>query len=112
MRFLYCPECGNLRPRGWFFFTKRCEVCGNEMVKFNVPMTKITPFYYASLTITFVVLALYLLNYEIPYETGTLILLIALTMVLAFADYTKSHYIAKEMMRKKKEEAKKLQQES
>ena len=61
-------------------------------------MTWITPIYYASLAVTVVLLAIYLLNMTLPYGTAILIVSVAITMILAFADYTKSYYIAKKMV--------------
>ena len=75
------------------------------MVKMKVPMTIIAPFYYGALIVTLIALALYLMNYEIPNGMTVIIVLTAVTMVLAFIDYTKSYYIAKETLRKEKEAA-------
>lgn len=98
MKFLYCPECGNIRPRGWIIWTKRCEICGADMTIIKTKMTWITPIYYASLVVTVVILAIYLINLEVPYGNITLIISVAITMILAFADYTKSYYIARKMI--------------
>jgi len=107
MKFLYCTEDGNLRPRGWILWSSRCELCGNKMVKIKVPMTKITPFYYTSLLITAIVLGMFLFEMDIPYESWTLIGLVAITMILAFFDYSKSYYRAKKMIEAEKAKAEK-----
>lgn len=70
------------------------------MIKTN--MTWITPIYYASLAITVVVLAMFLVNMEIPYGNITLVIAVIVTMILAFVDYTKSYYIARRMVPEKK----------
>jgi len=102
LKFRYCGKCGNIRPRGWILWTKRCEVCGTEMTIINTKMTWISPIYYASLAVTIVILAIYLMNMEMPQGSLILMLSVAITMVLAFADYTKSYYIARTMRPEKK----------
>jgi hypothetical protein len=109
MRFLYCKECGNIRPRGWMFFLKRCEICRSEMVIIKVRMTKMTSFYYVSLAATFVVLALYLAKFTLPFDTYLLLAMVIVTMVLAFIDYSLSLDLTKEMV-KADETARKKQQ--
>lgn len=107
MKFLYCTECGNIRPRGWILFTRRCEICHNEMVKISVKSTKIAPFYYGSLVITMIVLALHLMEYAVPYGTMLVLGLAILTMILAFIDYSISYDRAKEMVKGMRKDAEK-----
>jgi len=98
MKFLYCRECGNMRPRGWMFMTKRCEICHSDMVKISVKMTKVAPFYYASLAATVVLLALFLARYPLPFDTYLVLAAAIVTMVIAFVDYSLSFDLAKEMV--------------
>lgn len=72
------------------------------MTMIKTKMTWITPIYYASLAVTIAVLAMYLMNMEIPYGNTTLLIAVIITMILAFADYTKSYYIARRIVPEKK----------
>jgi len=103
MKFLYCRECNNLRPRGWIIFTKRCETCHNEMEKFGVKMTVVAPFYYASVVALMIALIMYLTDMEIPLGITAVIILLVLTMILAFIDYNSSYIQAKKIIAKKAE---------
>lgn len=98
MKFLYCKECNNLRPRGWIIFTKRCETCHNEMDKFGVKMTVVAPFYYASLVALTIGLIMYLSEMELPLGVMAVVLLLVLTMILAFMDYNLSYIQAKKII--------------
>jgi len=100
MNFLHCRECGNLRPRGWIIFTKRCENCHNDMDKIKVEMTRVAPFYYASLVATMVVLVMYLSGWALPLGSLSVLILMGLTIVLAFIDYSMSYSRVKEMLNK------------
>jgi hypothetical protein len=107
MKFLYCRECGNMRPRGWMFMTKRCEICGGDMVRIDVKMTKVAPFYYASLAATVVLLVLFLAGYPVPFDTYLVLAAVILTMIIAFVDYSISYGHAKEMVEGDEEKRKK-----
>lgn len=107
MKFLYCRECGNMRPRGWMFMTKRCEICHSDMVKINVKMTKVAPFYYASLAATVVLLVLFFSGYPVPFDTYLVLVAAIVTMVIAFVDYSISYERAKEMVEGDEEKRKK-----
>ena len=107
MKFLYCRECGNMRPRGWMFMTKRCEICRSDMVKISVKMTKVTPVYYASLAATSVLLVLYLAEYPLPFGTYLVLAAAIVTMIIAFVDYNISYGRAKEMVEGDEEKRKK-----
>ncbi len=106
MKFLYCRECGNMRPRGWMFMTKRCEICRSDMVKINVKMTKVAPFYYTSLAATTVLLALFLVGYPVPFDTYLVLVAAIITMIIAFVDYSISYERAKEMVKGDEEKRK------
>jgi hypothetical protein len=107
MKFLYCRECGNMRPRGWMFMTKRCEICRSDMVKISVKMTKVAPFYYASLAATVVLLVLYLAEYPLPFDAYLVLAAAVVTMVVAFVDYSLSYDLAKKMVEGDEEKRKK-----
>jgi hypothetical protein len=98
MKFLYCRECGNMRPRGWMFMTKRCEICRSDMVKISVKMTKVAPVYYASLAATSVLLVLFLGGYPLPFDTYLVLAGAIVTMIIAFVDYNIAYGRAKEMV--------------
>lgn len=106
MKFLYCRECGNIKPRGWMLWMKRCEICGNEMVIINVKGSFVTPFYYASLAATVVAIALYLLDYALPFGNTLLIVLVILMLVLAFIDYNILYERAKKIAKAKAKDEK------
>jgi purine-cytosine permease-like protein len=107
MKFLYCRECGNIRPRGWMFMIKRCEICRSDMVKISVKMTKVTPVYYASLAATSVLLVLFLAEYPLPFDTYLVLAGAIVTMIIAFVDYNISYGRAKKMVEGDEEKRKK-----
>lgn len=106
MRFLYCMECGNLRPRGWRIMIRRCETCGSDMVEIKVKMTKVGPVYYASLAATSVLIVLYLVGYQLPYGTYPMVAATIVMLILAFVDYNISYGRAKEMVKDDEEKRK------
>ena len=106
MKFLYCRECGNMRPRGWMFMTKRCEICRSDMVKISVKMTKVGPVYYASLAATSVLLVLFLGGYTLPFDTYLVLAAAIATMIIAFIDYNIAYGRAKEMVKGDEEKRK------
>lgn len=79
--------------------TKRCEICHSDMIKISVKMTKVAPFYYASLAGTVVLLALFLADYPLPFDTYLVLVAAIVTMIIAFVDYTISYERAKEMVK-------------
>jgi len=81
------------------FFLKRCEICHSDMVIIRVGMTRMTPVYYASLAATIVVLALYLVQYPLPFGTYLPLVMAIITMILAFVDYSLSLEMAREMVK-------------
>jgi len=99
MNFLYCNNCGNMRPRGWIIFTKRCEICHSDMERVKVNMTMIAPFYYASIAGALIVLMLFLGDYQIPLGSMLVIVLMGLALVLAFIDYSISYTKVKEILK-------------
>lgn len=99
MNFLYCNNCGNMRPRGWIIFTKRCEICHSDMERIRVKMTAIAPFYFTSIAAAMIALILYLSDYQIPLGSMLVIVLMGLAMVLAFIDYSVSYTKVKEMLK-------------
>jgi len=80
------------------FMTKRCEVCGSDMVKISVKMTKVAPVYYASLAATSVLLVLFLGGYPLPFDTYLVLAGAIVTMIIAFVDYNIAYGRAKEMV--------------
>lgn len=88
------------------FMTKRCELCHSEMVKISVKMTKAAPIYYASLAATVVLLALFLADYPLPYDSLLVLASAIVTMITAFIDYSLSYNIAKEMVKGDEEKRK------
>lgn len=72
------------------------------MTCIKTKMTWITPIYYTSLIVAVAILAMYLMNMAIPYGSTTLIVAVIVTMLLAFADYTKSYYMARKMVPERK----------
>lgn len=107
MKFLYCRECGNMRPRGWMFMTKRCEICRSDMVKIDVKMTKVAPFYYGSLAVTTVLIVLFLVGYPVPFDAYLVLVMAVITMIIAFVDYSISYERAKKMVEGDEEKRKK-----
>jgi hypothetical protein len=38
VKFIYCPECKELRPKSWYHYGD-CIICGKKSVTINIPMS-------------------------------------------------------------------------
>lgn len=76
------------------------------MDRIKVKITPVAPFYYASLVAMIIILIMYLSAWDLPFGSVSVLVVTALTMILAFIDYSMSYTRVKEIL-KKEAEAKK-----
>lgn len=69
------------------------------MIRIDVPLTKVAPFYYLSLVVTMIVVAFHLMEYEIPFGIWSIVILMITILVLAFFDYSLSYSVAVKKVR-------------
>jgi len=62
MKYCYCPDCDNLRPKSWYL-RSRCEVCQGECRQFRVKHSLFGILMYAFYALAGVLVALYIGNY-------------------------------------------------
>ena len=108
MKYAYCPDCDNLRPRNWSA-RLRCETCGRECVPIIVKRTIFGQLMYVLDAIAVVLIVLYAAYYQfnsdwasffsaVPSDVATILIfaLIISSFVLAFVDLSKTMAIAQE----------------
>jgi len=66
------------------------------MLKIDVPMTIIAPFYYLSVAIAMVLVALYFSDLDIPFGVWSIVISAIIIVILAFFDYAISYERARE----------------
>jgi hypothetical protein len=101
MKYCYCPNCDNLRPKSWYL-RSRCELCHDECLQFNVKRSVFGILMYVFYALAGIMVVLYIGNYiwhadwagiisSLPENTA-LILIIAFFvagLVLSFLDIGK-----------------------
>jgi hypothetical protein len=108
VKYCFCPDCNNLRPRNWYS-RRKCAICGKECVSIVVKRTIFGQLMYALDAVAFVLIVLYAAYYQfdsdwasffsaISSDDATILIfaLIILSFVCAFIDVGKTTAIAQE----------------
>jgi hypothetical protein len=108
VKFCYCPDCNNLRPRNWYT-RRQCQICGKECVSIIVKRTIFGQLMYALDAVAFVLIVLYAAYYQfnsdwasffsaISSDVATVLIfaLIILSFICAYIDIAKTTAIAQE----------------
>ena len=108
VKYCYCPDCNNLRPRNWYT-RRQCQICGKECVSIIVKRTIFGQLMYGLDVVAFVLIVLYAAYYQfnsdwasffsvISSDVATILIfaLIILSFVCAYIDIARTKAIAQE----------------
>jgi len=70
------------------------------MIRINIPITRIAPFYYATFGAALIMAFLHLMDVNIPLGIWSILILVIISMILGFIDYSISYSLAKEKVKK------------
>jgi hypothetical protein len=98
MKYCYCPNCDNLRPKSWYL-RSTCEVCAGQCLEFNVKRSIFGILMYAFYAMAGLLVILYAGNYilhadwaniitNVPQQTAQILMIVffALGLVFSFID--------------------------
>ncbi len=112
VKYCYCPDCDNLRPRNWYA-RRKCEICRKECVPIIVKRTIFGQLMYVLDALALVLVILYTAYYQFNSDLASffsavssdaaailIFVLIILSFVFAYIDLAKTSEIAKEKAEK------------
>ncbi|TFG56259.1 MAG: hypothetical protein E4H30_04895 [Methanomassiliicoccus sp.] len=97
MKFCYCGQCKDLRPRSWYHHGD-CLLCGNECAVIVIPMSISGYLMYVFSAIGAVFVASELMNLDLGLGEGRLYIMfgsIILAMVFSFLELERSTKLAR-----------------
>jgi hypothetical protein len=95
MKYCYCPNCDNLRPKSWYL-RSRCEMCQGECIEFNVKRSTFGILMYFFYALAGIMVVLYAGNYiwhsdwasvisSVPQQTFTILMIAFFVIGLVFS---------------------------
>ncbi|HUT26507.1 MAG TPA: hypothetical protein VMW85_00460 [Methanomassiliicoccales archaeon] len=102
MKFCYCGQCKDLRPRSWYHHGD-CLLCGNECAIIVVPMSIFGYLMYIFSAIGAIFVVLELINEDVGLGEGRLYIMfgsLVLAMVFTFLEQERSTKLAREKVGK------------
>ena len=83
MKFLYCPKCGTLQTRNWHNW-KRCPLCHEDATIISVKPGPFGIMMWATSIIAMVFVALYVMETDLGFGTGSYTTLILFFLIVSF----------------------------
>lgn len=103
MKFYYCPQCKDLRPRSWYHYGK-CLLCGERCVVIVVPVSLFGYLMYGLSALAAVFVVLELLGEDLGLGDIRLYLMfgsIILALVFSFLELNRATTLAQERVRQR-----------
>ncbi len=102
MKFYYCPECKDLRPKSWYNRGK-CLLCGRECTTVVIPMSIYGYLMYALSTVGATMLAFELMGTDLGLGESRLYIMfgaLILALIFSFLELERTTWQAKEKIGK------------
>lgn len=98
MKYLYCPNCKELRVKAWYQRADRCSRCNGPATPIPIPNHWLTYLTYVLYVVVPGLVAAYLVT-DIDIYIWTAIVGLAIMMVVSFADVSRGSVYAKKKIK-------------